>query len=74
MVAAVGGADAIPIVGGIIGIGTMIGGLIHELHKSNENKEVQKTTDDGGTSARVGIDTNSALAGGGGNAVGSYVA
>ncbi len=72
--AAIGGADAIPIVGGIIGIGTMIGGLIHELHKSHEEAQEQRATDDGGTTARTGIDTSSAVAGGSGSAVGSYIA
>ena len=71
---AIGGADAIPIIGGIIGIGTMIGGLIHEIHKNHEEAMEQRASEDGGTSARTGIDTNTTLAGGGGSAVGSYIA
>ncbi len=49
--------DSIPIIGEVVGIGTLIGGLIHGLHKKGlDNKDAQAAPT--GSIATTGIDTS----------------
>jgi len=48
--------DSIPIIGELVGIGTLVGGLIHGLHKGGENKRETAAQSAGGSgSAQGGI-------------------
>ena len=65
--------DGIPVIGEIIGIGSLIGGLIHGLDKKNEEAKASSATQQGGT-VGGGIDTsvfkgNTLGSGGGGYTV-----
>jgi len=66
-------ADAVPVVGEVVGVASLIGGLIHGLHKKGEEaKTAQATTTTGGGIARGAIDIGSIssnLGGGGGGYV-----
>ena len=54
---ATGVADAIPVIGEVVGIGTMIGGLIHGLHKGGLQSKLAGIASDTSTVARGAIDT-----------------
>ena len=54
---ATGVADAIPVIGEVVGIGTMIGGLIHGLHKGGLQSKLASMGSDTSTVARGAIDT-----------------
>ncbi len=54
---ATGVADAIPVIGEVVGIGTMIGGLIHGLHKGGLQSKLASMASDTSTVARGAIDT-----------------
>ena len=63
--------DSIPIIGELVGIGTLVGGLIHGLHKGGENSKEAAAQGAGGSgSAAGGIATKvfqgNTLGGGGG--------
>ena len=67
-------ADAVPVIGEVIGIGSLIGGLIHGLHKKGEDaKMAGASAGGGGGIARGAIDIGSIGSNLGGGA-GGYVA
>jgi len=68
--------DSIPIIGEVIGIGTMIGGLIHGLHKKGEEaREAGAQTAGGSGSAQGGIASSKVFAGNTlGSGGGGYIA
>jgi len=68
--------DSIPIIGEVIGIGTMIGGLIHGLHKGGEEvREGQAQSAGGSGSAQGGIASTKVFSGNTlGSGGGGYIA
>ena len=66
--------DSIPIIGEIIGVGTLIGGLIHGLDKKGADAREAAARQGGGVASTGGIDTsvfkgNTLGSGGGGYTV-----
>ena len=54
--AAEGAMDAMPVIGEAVGIATIIGGLIHGLHKGGMMDKMAKIQESGGETARGGLD------------------
>jgi hypothetical protein len=55
-VAAEGAMDVMPVIGEAVGIATIIGGLIHGLHKGGMMDKMAKIQESGGETARGGLD------------------
>ena len=66
-------ADAVPVLGEAIGIGSLIGGLVHGLHKKAEDSKIAGASAVSGTLARGAIDTGT-ISSNLGSSGGGYVA